>query len=83
MTRETPSIFKELPLPIYTILPDILEEGMATQSDILAWKILWTEEPGGLSHCKELATNEATEHANTLLPFVVTLPYSHWIPKES
>ena len=56
---------------------------MATQSDILAWKILWTEEPGGLSHCKELATNEATEHANTLLPFVVTLPYSHWIPKES
>ena len=25
-----------------------LEEGMATQSSILAWKILWTEEPGGL-----------------------------------
>ena len=27
---------------------DILEEGMATQSSILAWRILWTEEPGGL-----------------------------------
>ena len=27
---------------------DPLEEGMATQSSILAWKILWTEEPGGL-----------------------------------
>ena len=25
-----------------------LEEGMATHSNILAWKISWTEEPGGL-----------------------------------
>ena len=25
-----------------------LEEGMATHSHILAWRILWTEEPGGL-----------------------------------
>ena len=27
---------------------DLLEEGMVTQSSILAWRILWTEEPGGL-----------------------------------
>ena len=27
---------------------DPLEEGMATYSSILAWKIPWTEEPGGL-----------------------------------
>ena len=27
---------------------DPLEEGMATQSSILAWRIPWTEEPGGL-----------------------------------
>ena len=27
---------------------DPLEEGMATHSSILAWKISWTEEPGGL-----------------------------------
>ena len=27
---------------------DTLEEEMATHSSILAWKILWTEEPGGL-----------------------------------
>ena len=27
---------------------DLLEKGMATHSSILAWKILWTEEPGGL-----------------------------------
>ena len=27
---------------------DPLEEGMATHSSILAWEILWIEEPGGL-----------------------------------
>ena len=27
---------------------DLLERGMATSSNILAWEIPWTEEPGGL-----------------------------------
>ena len=27
---------------------DLLEKEMATHSNILAWKIPWTEEPGGL-----------------------------------
>ena len=27
---------------------DPLEEGMETHSSILAWRIPWTEEPGGL-----------------------------------
>ena len=27
---------------------DTLEEEMATHSSILAWRITWTEEPGGL-----------------------------------
>ena len=27
---------------------DSLEEGMATHPSILAWRIPWTEEPGGL-----------------------------------
>ena len=27
---------------------DPLEEGMATHSCVLAWRIAWTEEPGGL-----------------------------------
>ena len=27
---------------------DLLEKEMATHSSTLAWKILWTEEPGGL-----------------------------------
>ena len=41
---------------------DTLEEGMATHSSILAWRIPVTEEPGGLSpqgH-KESDTTEAT-----------------------
>ena len=28
---------------------DSLEEEMATHSCILAWRILWTEEPGGVA----------------------------------
>ena len=29
-------------------LEDPLEEGMAAHSSVLAWRIPWTEEPGGL-----------------------------------
>ena len=37
---------------------------MATHSSILAWRIPWTEEPGGLQSMghKESDTTEATEH---------------------
>ena len=37
---------------------DALEKETATHSSILAWKIPWTEEPGGLQsiRCKELDT---------------------------
>ena len=31
---------------------DPLEEGMATHSSILAWRIPWTNEPGGLQRVK-------------------------------
>ena len=39
---------------------DTLEEGMATHYSILAWRIPWTEEPGGCSPwgCKESDMNE-------------------------
>ena len=39
---------------------DLLEKEMATHSSILAWKIPWTEEPGGLQPwgCKESYTTE-------------------------
>ena len=29
---------------------DPLEKGMATHSNILAWRIPWTDEPGGLQY---------------------------------
>ena len=32
----------------YLVWADPLEEGTATHSRILAWRIPWTEEPGGL-----------------------------------
>ena len=39
---------------------DPLEKEMATHSSILAWRIPWTEEPGGLESMghKELDTTE-------------------------
>ena len=44
---------KRLPTMQETRVPslgqeDLLKEGMATHSGILAWGIPWTEEPGGL-----------------------------------
>ena len=43
---------------------DPLEEGMATHSSILAWRIPWLEEPGGLGPLvqgrKELDMTEVT-----------------------
>ena len=43
---------------------DPLEEGKATHSSILAWRVPWTEEPGGLQFSpqgrKKSDTTEAT-----------------------
>ena len=46
-------VVKNLPAMQETQVPslgeeDPLEKEMATYSSILAWKTLWTEEPGGL-----------------------------------
>ena len=48
---------------------DPLEEGTATHSSVLAWRIPWTEEPGGLQPitCKESDVTKVTEHACKLL----------------
>ena len=55
---------------------DPLEKTMATHSSILAWRIPWTEEPGGLQGyspwgCKELDMMEqlVSAHAHTLKSF--------------
>ena len=58
---------------------DPLEEGMATHSNILAWRIQWTEDPGGLQSMElqrvrhNWATNTHT-HTHTHTPFTVLLP---------
>ena len=39
---------------------DPLEKEMATHSSILAWRILWTEEPGGLQSM-ESQSQDTTE----------------------
>ena len=46
---------------------DTLEEGMVTHSSILAQRIPWTEEPGGLQSVgrKESDMTEATEHTQS------------------
>ena len=43
---------------------DPLEESMATHSSILAWRIPWTEESGGLQsmESQRVGHNYATEH---------------------
>ena len=44
-----PQMVKNLPAMVQTLgQEDFLEKEMATHSSIFAWKIPWTEEPGGL-----------------------------------
>ena len=38
-----------------------LEEGMATHSSIVAWRIPWTEEPGRLHTVHGVAESDMTE----------------------
>ena len=46
---------------------DALEKEMATHSSILAWKIPWTEEPGGLQSMglQRVGHDLVTEHVHT------------------
>ena len=57
---------------------DPLEKGMATHSSILAWRILWTEEPGGLQSMGPQRVGHDWRHwAHThkpLQPFSVSFP---------
>ena len=42
-----------------------LEEGMATHSSILAWRIPWTEEPGGLQSMESKSQPLSMQHAHS------------------
>ena len=49
---------------------DPLEEGTATHSSILAWRISWTEEPGGLQFMwsQRVGHDGTTKHCTARLP---------------
>ena len=49
---------------------DPLEEGMATHSSILAWRISWTEQPGTLQSMgsQRIEHNRATKHTYIIYP---------------
>ena len=54
---------------------DPLEEGMATHSSILTWRIPWTEEPGGLqSMGSQRVGHNWSDFARTHAPPVPCLP---------
>ena len=57
---------------------DPLEKGMAMQASILAWRIPWIEEPGGLQSmgCKELDTAE--ELISGILIIALILWFVDW-----
>ena len=53
MASQVALVVKNMPVVPETQVPspgweDSLEEGLATHPSILAWRILWIEEPGGL-----------------------------------
>ena len=58
---------------------DPLEEGMATCSSIVAWRIPWTEDPGRSQSLKELDMTEATQHACRARDFVVFICSSQYL----
>ena len=56
---------------------------MTTHSSILAWRIPWTKEPGGLYSpygCKELDMTEVTQHACMHSPF--PLVFTVFLPRS-
>ena len=52
---------------------DTLEKGMATHSNVLAWRLPWSEEPGGLQSMgsqrvgHDIATKQTTVRASVTL----------------
>ena len=55
---------------------DALEKGMTTHSNILAWKIPWTEEPGGLQSIGSLRVRSETKQLSMHTHMADSLPYA-------
>ena len=59
-----------------------LKDDMATHSSILAWRIPWTEDPGGLQSIgpKESDTTEVTQHSHARIHARThTHTHTHWL----
>ena len=54
---------------------DRLEEGLATHSNILAWIIPWTEEPGGYSPWGRKESNTTEQLTLSLFTFTFHFHY--------
>ena len=54
---------------------DPLEEGMATHSNILAWRIPWTEEPGGLQRSQSWTRLEQWSRSIGIVTGCAFLPF--------
>ena len=63
---------------------DLLEKRMATHSSILAWRILWREEPGGLQSMglPRVRHDLVTEHKLALRKGVDTLIHTQVFATE-
>ena len=61
---------------------DLLEKEMETHSSILAWEILWTEEPGGLQSMgsKESDMLLLLSHFSRVQLFAALWTVAHWAP---
>ena len=57
---------------------DPLEKGMATHSIILAWRIPWTEEPGGLQSQRVRHDWVTHTHTHTGISWGSCVPLSCW-----
>ena len=57
---------------------DPLEKGMATRSNILAWEIPWTEEPGGLPSLGSQSRTWLSNWTATRSPLNNILGYTKW-----
>ena len=58
-------------------LPTVWEKGMATRSNILAWRVPWTEEPGGLQFMR-LQSDVTEQLTHTLLSVL----FSHQVVSD-
>ena len=59
---------------------DPLEQGMATQFSILAWRIQWTEEPGGQQFAVAVAAAKSRQSCPTLCDPIDSSPSGSTVP---